>query len=100
MKDVSRDFEAIGDVLVVSEDGRTLRTERLSWVDRRQRIVSEDFVTMTTADGDTLQGDGFESDQSLNYWTIRRPKGVTNKAFPLDALEEKAPPDSLVERAK
>ena len=40
-------------------------------------------------------GEGFESDQSLNFWKIAKPRGVTGKAFAIDELEKQATSDTL-----
>lgn len=95
MNENRNDFEAIGHVLVESMDGKTLRTEKLRWEEAQQKILSDEFVTLTTADGDTLMGEGFESDQSLNFWKIAKPRGVTGKAFAIDELEKQATSDTL-----
>jgi LPS export ABC transporter protein LptC len=95
MYDLRNDFEAMGNVVVISKDGRTLRTEKLRWDENEQKILTDEFVTITTAEGDTLTGQGFESDQSLNFWKINKPTGVTSKAFTIDELEQEAAEDTL-----
>ncbi len=84
----NNDVEAIENVVVVSDSGMTLRSERLRWEQQRQKIVTNDFVTITTAERDTLYGHGFESDQSLKNWSILRPTGVTEKKVNVSAIEE------------
>jgi LPS export ABC transporter protein LptC len=79
----SNDVEALGNVVVVSDSGMTVRTQRLRWDNLRQKIVSNDFVTITTAQNDTLRGKGFQSDQSLKHWSIGRPSGVSQKRVDL-----------------
>lgn len=95
MYDLKNDFEAIGNVVVISKDGKTLKTEKLRWDESKQKILTDEFVTITTAEGDTLTGQGFESDQSLNFWKINKPAGVTSKAFTIDELEQEAADDTL-----
>lgn len=75
----SNDVEALGNVVVVSDSGTTLRTEKLRWLNQREKIVSEEFVTITTAKGDTLYGHGFESDATMRQWSIRKLSGVSKK---------------------
>ncbi|MDZ7267333.1 MAG: LPS export ABC transporter periplasmic protein LptC [candidate division KSB1 bacterium] len=75
----SNDVEALGNVVVVSDSGMTLRTEKLRWLNQRERIVSEEFVTITTARGDTLHGHGFESDATLKLWSIHKLSGISKK---------------------
>lgn len=74
-------MEARNDVIVRSvEKGESLQTEKLSWDERTKRIFSNEFVRITTNDK-ILFGQGFESDQNFDNWTIRRPTGsiVVNK---------------------
>jgi LPS export ABC transporter protein LptC len=79
----TNEVEAISNVVVVSDSGITLRTQRLRWDSARQKIVSNEFVTITTTGGDTLYGIGFESDQNLRRWSIGKPSGVTAKKIDL-----------------
>jgi LPS export ABC transporter protein LptC len=70
----SNNLEAIGDVLVVSEDSSKLRTEHLFWDDKRQLVYTPEFVRMSSPT-EKLQGHGFESDQSLRNYKVYRPTG-------------------------
>ena len=72
--DVTRDFEAHGNVVVVSDSGTTLRTEDLYWNNLTQKIHSPAFVQITSP-REQIQGQGFESDQSLKHYTIFRVTG-------------------------
>lgn len=75
----NNDVEALGNVVVVSDSGTTLRTEKLRWLNQREKIVSDEFVTITTAKGDSLYGKGFESDATMKEWSIRQLSGVSKK---------------------
>ena len=88
----NNDVEAIENVIVVSDSGMTLRSERLRWDQQQQKIFTNDFVVITTAERDTLWGHGFESDQSMKNWSILRPTGVTEKKLALDAMEDDKEP--------
>jgi len=92
----NNDVEAMGNVVVVSDSGMTVRTQRLRWDNTRQKIVSNDFVTITTAQNDTLHGKGFQSDQSLKYWSIGKPSGMSKKKIDLTGEDEarSSAPDS------
>ena len=74
--DRRRLFTATGDVYVVSDSGMTLRTTRLLWNEKKEIIFTEETITFTS-EMDTLYGIGFESDASLENWTILQPTGVT-----------------------
>jgi LPS export ABC transporter protein LptC len=90
----NNDVEALDNVIVVSDSGMTLRSERLKWEQQRQRIVTNEFVVITTAERDTLWGHGFESDQALKNWSILHPTGVTEKKLALDVLEDEKKPSA------
>ena len=74
----TNDLVAKGNVVVVSDSGLTLFTEEMRWDHRKERIISEVFVTFVTPD-DSLTGVGFESDSDLKNWVIFKPSGVTNR---------------------
>ncbi len=79
----SNNVEARENVIAKSDSGITLYSQSLKWLNQTQKIVTEDYVTITTLKGDTLRGKGFESDQNLKNWFIKRPTGVTQKKFEL-----------------
>lgn len=86
----TNDVEARENVIAKSDSGITLRSQSLRWLNRTQKIVTEDFVTITTLKGDTLRGKGFESDQNLKNWFIKKPSGVTQKKFELPRSTRKS----------
>jgi LPS export ABC transporter protein LptC len=91
----TNDVEAMGNVVVVSDSGITVRTQRLRWDNARQKILSNDFVTITRAQGDTLYGHGFQSDQSLRNYSILKPSGVSQTKIDLTGgRTRRASPDS------
>jgi len=69
-------MEARSNVIVINhEKNERLNTEHLVWDQQKKKIFSNDFVKITTAN-DVLFGEqGFESDESLNNWVIRKPSG-------------------------
>lgn len=64
-------------VEAVNEKGETLNTEYLVWLQKEEKIMSDQFVKITTAD-DVLYGDGFESDQTFSSWEVVNGRGVIN----------------------
>jgi LPS export ABC transporter protein LptC len=72
----TKNLEATGDVLVVSSDSTTLRTERLYWDNKRQVVHTTEFVRIDSPK-ERLQGYGFESDQHLQRYRIFRVSGET-----------------------
>lgn len=87
----TNDVEAYENVVAQSDSGITLRTQRLKWLNSTQRIVTNDFVTITRPNGDTLHGQGFESDQNLKNWIIKKPSGVAQKKLELPRGSARAP---------
>jgi len=74
----TNNLEAIGNVLVVSDDSTKLRTEHLYWDNSRQLVHTPEFVQINSPK-EKLQGHGFESDQSLRNYKIFH---VTGQAVP------------------
>ncbi len=84
LDEATNNIEAIGNVLVVSDTGITLKTERLKWDNSIEKIISNNFVTIVTAERDTFYGNGFESDQNLENWHITGFSGKASKGLDLD----------------
>lgn len=70
VNEVSQDLRAFGNVLVLSEGGSRLKTERLEWHQGSQKIISDTLVTIQS-DGEKVSGVGFESDADLKRWQIK-----------------------------
>jgi LPS export ABC transporter protein LptC len=66
----TNDMEATGSVVVRTEEGITLETQSLKWVNASQKILSDDFVKITQG-RDVLTGVGLVSDASLNEFEIK-----------------------------
>jgi LPS export ABC transporter protein LptC len=69
------DMEARGNVIVVTTDGRTLRTEQLRYSETKNEVTSDlPFVF----DGPTrhIEGEGFTSDLNFKNVVARHPKGT------------------------
>ncbi len=72
--DLTHDFEAHENVVVVSDSGSTLRTEDLYWTNATQRVHTQAFVDIVSPT-EHIQGQGFESDQGLKRYTIFKVTG-------------------------
>jgi len=70
-------WEARGNVVVVNEKGEELKTEKLFWDSRRERIYGDEFVTITTAE-QIIMGEGFTADQNFSEYELDRPTGQIN----------------------
>jgi LPS export ABC transporter protein LptC len=84
LDEATNNIEAFGNVIVVSDTGITLKTERLKWDNSIEKIISNNFVTIVTAEKDTFYGNGFESDQNLENWHITGFSGKASKGLDLD----------------
>ncbi|MBI4548822.1 MAG: LPS export ABC transporter periplasmic protein LptC [Ignavibacteriae bacterium] len=80
VNDITHDFEARENVTVVSDSGTTLKTEELYWTNATQKVHTPAYVEIISPK-EQIQGHGFESDQSLNNYTIFRVTGraITNE---------------------
>jgi LPS export ABC transporter protein LptC len=70
IRTATNDMAARGDVVVTTKSGTRVETPSLRFLNRAQRIVSDDRVTVRRG-GDVLSGVGFESDPSLERWEFR-----------------------------
>ncbi len=79
----TKNLVATGNVIVVSDSGVVLRSRELKWDNRKEKIVSDVPVTITT-DTDTLIGDNFISSPDLTNYEIRNARGHSKRGVPLD----------------
>ena len=84
----TEDVIGIGNVVVVSDSGTTLHTERLRWDQRREKILSDTVVMVTTTAQDTLYGIGFESEPDLSQWIIQQPWGVSDRRIAVEKIDD------------
>lgn len=92
-RESNMNVKAIGNVEVHSDSGISLYTEELTFDQEKDLIYSTVDVKVTTLDGDTLSGKGFESNSQLTNWQIINPHdGVYHKSVDLDFKQEQ---DSL-----
>jgi len=71
-------LEAIGNVIVTSDSGTVVRTEKMFWTNATQLIHSPDFVHITSPTED-LKGTGFESDHNLRNYRIFKVTGTAER---------------------
>lgn len=68
-------------VVVVNQKGEQLNTELLIWDENKQKLISNEFVKITTGD-EIIYGTGFEANQDFSKYRIFNIKGtisVNNK---------------------
>jgi LPS export ABC transporter protein LptC len=70
-----RIMEAKTNVVVINYlKNEKLNTEQLIWDKNLKKVYSNKFVTITTPDK-IIYGEGMESDEKFERWTIKKPKG-------------------------
>jgi LPS export ABC transporter protein LptC len=67
-------WEAKNNVVATNQAGDTLKTDQLIWDEKNEKIYSDVFVEIIRED-QIMTGIGFTSDQDLNNWKIKDPKG-------------------------
>ncbi len=87
IREKQRSLEALGDVVVTTEEGIKLETFSLRWDPQKNKIVTDDFVKITKKE-DVITGYGLEADEELKHFVIkRRVKGKITE-IPEEGLED------------
>ena len=73
--ETERLWTAENDVVSVSDEGDTLNTEFLIWDEKTGKIHSDRYVRITNKDG-IIHGKGFEANQDLSNWKIKKTSGT------------------------
>jgi LPS export ABC transporter protein LptC len=71
-------IKAYGSVVVISDDGKILMTDSLTWDNNSDKIYTDSNLEFITSDSDTLYGTGFKSNIDLTDWNILQPRGRIN----------------------
>lgn len=64
-----------GDVVMVNTQADSFLTQQLFWDQVERKIYSDSFIHIVRTDR-TIEGYGFESDQSMLYYTVNRPTAI------------------------
>jgi LPS export ABC transporter protein LptC len=75
--DITKNMYAIDSVVAVSDSGVVLKTDELMWRNSDKKIVSDKYVTIISPT-EKICGYGFESDQHLRNYTIKKITIVTS----------------------
>ena len=73
--DHDRRFEAQGDVVVVTKEGKRLESEHLLWFENERKVRTPGFVRITTP-SERIQGYNLESDEDLATYVLKRVTGM------------------------
>lgn len=83
-------WELRGNVKIVNLKGSTFTTNLLYWNQQTEKVYSDEYITIE--DGDNIfHGIGFDADQRLEVYTIRKPTGIGY----VDLNEAKKDSDSI-----
>lgn len=88
-------WEAKNNVVATNAQGDTLQTEHLIWEEKTEKIYTEEFVKIIRPD-QIITGIGFQSDQSLENWRIKNPKGTLYVDVEEEKENESAPGDTIM----
>jgi len=83
-------WEAKNNVIATNAQGDTLKTEHLIWEEKKEIIYTEEFVKIIRAD-QIITGIGFTSDQKLQNWKIKNPKGTIYVSVKKDGDQSNLP---------
>ena len=78
----TNNLSAFGNVLIVSDSGLTMQTQKIYWDDQKQLVFADGFVTLTSVE-DTLNGYGFESNKDLSNWKMKNAYGQSARDIDL-----------------
>ncbi len=70
-------IEAKGAVLLQNSIGEKLETDYLVWDEKRGEIYTEELVKITKQ-GQSIIGEGFESNISFSKYTLKNSRGIIN----------------------
>ena len=70
-------WEVSNNVIIVNKNGDVINTEKMIWNKKTGIIYSGEFVKITTCD-EIIYGNGFEADQNLDNYVIKKITGTIN----------------------
>jgi LPS export ABC transporter protein LptC len=80
-------FEALGNVVVTTQQGIRLQTQSLRWDPENAKILTDDFVTITKGK-DVITGYGLEADEELKDLVIKKRVSGEIKELPEEYLKD------------
>jgi len=83
----TRDVFGTGNVVIVSDTGVTVMTEKIRWDEQRGKIISDTLSTLIRQDGDTIRCQGFEALPDLSRIVLRGATGTSGRRIDFDRIE-------------
>lgn len=88
LNEETEDVFGTGNVVIVSDTGVTVYTEKIRWHERRGKIECDTLATIIEQDGDTLYCRGFESNPDLSKIVFLKPWGNSQRRVDFYKIEE------------
>lgn len=95
-----------GHVVMINARADSFLTQQIFWDQERRRFYTDSFIHIVSEER-IIEGYGMESDQSMNYFTVRRPTAIlpahhakpepNDEPEPAPAPQPKATPDPAVQ---
>jgi len=76
--EVENKFEFHKNVVARNDKGETFKSDELIWDKNTKTMHSDKVVQIIMANGDIMNGTGFQSDQTMAHWTITHSTGIFN----------------------
>jgi LPS export ABC transporter protein LptC len=70
------DMEGRGNVIVVTKDGRTLKSEVMRFAQGQNQVSSDKHFVFTAPGGQHIEGEGFTSDPEFKNLVAKHPSGT------------------------
>jgi LPS export ABC transporter protein LptC len=61
-----------GNVRIDAKSGEKLSSNSLEWRKREKILTSNDFVEISTSDGEIMRGKGFRADEGFEWWEFAK----------------------------
>lgn len=65
------DFFLWGNVYIKNYDDQIIKSETLWWNKTTRKVGSDDFVEISTPEGDVLRGKGLDATETFSSWSLR-----------------------------
>ena len=91
-----RIWQLDGHVVMINVEQDSFLTQQLFWDQNNQKVYSDSFIHIVRADR-IIEGYGFESNQNMTEYTVRRPTGIIPVNRPQPAQADTTAADTAAE---